>query len=65
MSKSAHKMSFETKLVVKPSFSGEFVQLSVSVKHSGMYSVPDPVGRGESSNRRQETERSLSRVKLT
>jgi len=43
MIKSDHKISFETKMVVKPTFSGEFVHLPVPVEHSGMCSVPDPV----------------------
>lgn len=56
----------ETKLVVKRRSAGrEFAQLPVPVKHPQMCSVGGSAGRGESSNRRQETGRSLSRATIT
>lgn len=57
--------SFETKTVVKPGFSGEFVRLPVPVKHPWMCSVRGSVSEGESSNLCKEAGRSLSRVTIT
>ena len=55
---------FETKLVVKRYCYRELVQLPVLTKHSGMCSVPDTAGRGESSNLHQDVRRSLSRATI-
>jgi len=52
----------ETKAVVKLCFSGEFVRLSVPVKHLQVYPAGSTVGRGECSSRCQEAGRSLSRI---
>ena len=56
---------FETKAVVKLCFSGEFVRLCIPVKHLRMCPVRSSVGRGEGSNRRKETGRTLLRTTMT
>ena len=60
-----NQIGVETKLVVKPSFSGEFVQLPVPTKHPWMCSVQGSVSGGECSNPHQEVGRSLSRATIT
>jgi len=55
----------ETKTVVKLRFSGELVRLCIPVKHPQMCSVGGSVSRGECSNRRKDTGRTLSRATVT